>query len=127
MIVLIAATNTVKNGDALRSRAILKHNVSPGWPRGANQPFKLKAGDDVIQLLVAVVVNRCRVKSIKASGDDYGAHLHLHNFILLFKIDGSDFAEFLAGTTFALQEIDAVLTVNDREHCVYFRSEEHTS
>src|SRR4030042_25854 len=68
MIVLIAATNTVKNGDALRSRAILKHNVSPGWPRGANQPFKL---------------------------------------------DGSDFAEFLAGTTFALQEIDAVLTVND--------------
>jgi hypothetical protein len=48
MVVLVPTAHTVDNGYALRSGAVLKHNLTTGGSGGAYQPLKLKAGDNVI-------------------------------------------------------------------------------
>ena len=62
VIFLIPTAYAMDNGNALRSRAILEHNIAISWSRGINHPLKLKAGDNIIQSLIAILIDRGRVK-----------------------------------------------------------------
>jgi len=115
MVVLIPTANTMNYGDTLRCGAILEHNVAFCGTGGADQSLKFKAGDNIIEALVAILRDRRGVEDIIARGYDNGGYLYLDNLVSLLKINGPGGAKLFTSPALTLQEISAVFAVDDRD------------
>jgi hypothetical protein len=80
---------------------------------GAEDAFKLEAGDHVGQVGIMIGFVAARIKSLKAGRKDDRADSQGYFFFLVLKVNGISRAELFAGAAFAFQKIDAVLLVDD--------------
>jgi hypothetical protein len=121
MVVLITTADTVDDSDTLWSGAVLEDNLAFGRAGSTTESLEFEAGDDIIVALVAVLRDGSRVKGIKTGGYDYGTNFYLNYFILLLKINGIWFAEFLANPALASGKMDALFTVYywNIGHCLW--------
>jgi len=86
---------------------------------GAQQPFEVHAGNDILHPSVAVFVPNLGSISLDARRQDYRPYLNFHFFRGLGEINGIIFANRFAYTAFLIFQIKAAfIDISDQRNCL---------
>ena len=111
---LASGAGALQKGDFLGNGLVGKAlQMAAEGSGGAQHALELKAGDYVRIGLVAKGVQFFGIITFGTHGEDDGPHLLGEFPALVVKINGSGGADFFAGPTLALGQVDAVFAVDE--------------